>query len=139
MFTQILVPVDFSERNAQAVQVAVGLAQSGNGRVQLLHIIKLIAGGNYEDFEDFYQKLETEAETKMAALIQPVQNDEVEISSHILVGHRVQEIINFAAENQVDLIVMSSHKIDLQNPDEGWGTISHKVSILAQCPILLVK
>ena len=139
MFTQILVPVDFSERNTQAVQVAVQMARSGHGRVLLLHIIKLIAGGSDEDFDDFYKKLETEAETKMAALIQPVQNDEVEISSHILVGNRVQEIISFAAENQVDLIVMSSHKIDLENPDEGWGTISHKVSILAQCPILLVK
>ena len=139
MFTQILVPVDFSERNAQAAQVAVEMARRSNGRVQLLHIIKLIAGGSYEEFEDFYQKLESEANKKMADLIAPFQEDQVEISSHILIGNRVQEILNFSDENNVDLIVMNSHKIDLQNPDEGWGTISHKVSILAQCPILLVK
>lgn len=139
MFTQILVPVDLSDRNAQAVQVAVELAQGGHGRVQLLHIIKLIAGGSYEEFEDFYQKLETTAQTKMEALIQPYADVVIDISSHILIGHRVQEILNFASENGADLIVMNSHKIDLQNPDEGWGSISHKVSILAQCPILLVK
>jgi len=75
----------------------------------------------------------------MEKLIKPHQNADIDVSSHILIGHRVQEIINFAAENDIDLIVMNSHKIDLQNPDEGWGTISHKVSILAQCPILLVK
>jgi universal stress protein A len=139
MFTQILVPVDLSDRNAQAVQVAVEMAQSGNGRVQLLHIIKLIAGGSYEEFEDFYQKLESEAEAKMAALVQPYAAEALEISSHILLGNRVEEILNFAIEHETDLIVMNSHKIDLQNPDEGWGSISHKVSILSQCPILLVK
>ena len=139
MFTQILVPVDLSDRNAQAVQVAVDMAQSSNGRVQLLHIIKLIAGGTYEEFEDFYQKLETKAQFKMEQLTQAYAESEVDISSHILIGHRVEEIINFATEHEVDLILMNSHKIDLQNPDEGWGTISHKVGILAQCPILLVK
>ena len=139
MFAQILVPVDFSERNAQAVQVAMEIARGGDGRVQLLHIIKLIAGGSYEEFADFYQKLEADAQEKMAALIAPFVSEEVEVTSHILIGHRVQEIITFAAENEADLIVMNSHKIDLQNPDEGWGTISHKVSILSQCPILLVK
>ena len=139
MFTQILVPVDLSDRNEQAVRVAVEMAQSSYGQVQLLHIIKLIAGGSYEDFEDFYQKLENEAQAKMENLIKPFRQSEVDVSSHILIGHRVEEIINFAAENNIDLIVMNSHKIDLQNPDEGWGTISHKVGILAQCPILLVK
>lgn len=139
MFNHILVPVDFSERNAQALAIAVDMARASHGRVSLLHVIKLIAGSSYEEFEDFYEKLETEAGEKMAVLCRPFADEAVEITTHVLIGHRVHEIVTYADENQVDLIVMNSHKIDLKNPDEGWGTISHKVGILAQCPILLVK
>ncbi len=139
MFQHILVPVDLSDRNNQAVEIAVEIVQMSNGRVTLLHIIKLISGGTYDEFADFYQKLEEKAHHKMAALITPFQEEGIALSSHIFIGHRVQEIINFTAEQQADLIVMNSHKIDLENPDEGWGSISHKVGILAQYPIMLVK
>ncbi len=139
MFEHILVPLDFSERNKQALDIAVKLAQVGHGRVCLLHVIKQIAGSSFDEFADFYEKLEGEAQEKMEALIAHLQNIDVPITMQILVGHRVQEIVNVAAEQQVDLIIMNSHKVDLQNPDEGWGTISYKVGVLAQCPILLVK
>ncbi|MBX3059092.1 MAG: universal stress protein [Anaerolineae bacterium] len=138
MFEHVLVPVDFSERNPQALAVAVEMARLGNGRVTLLHVIKLISGA-LEDFQDFYEKLEAEAQDKMTTLMAAQPDVEIPLLSHIIVGHRVEEILRFAVAQEVDLIVMSSHKIDLQHPDEGWGTISHKVSILAQCPVLLVK
>jgi hypothetical protein len=41
-------------------------------------------------------------------------------------------------EAVVDRIVLSSHRIDLQNPSAGWGTVSYKVGILSQCAVLLV-
>lgn len=139
MFEHILVPLDFSERNRQALEIAIQLAQLGHGRVSLLHVIKLIAGSSFEDFADFYEKLESEAHEKMTALVAEFQSTTTPITMHVLVGHRVREIINMAADQQIDLIIMNSHKVDVQNPDEGWGTISYKVGILAPCPILLVK
>ena len=57
----------------------------------------------------------------------------------ILYGKRVYEILNFAAEHGVDLIIMSSHKLDPENVTEGWGTISFKVGVLSHCPVMLVK
>jgi hypothetical protein len=42
-------------------------------------------------------------------------------------------------ESGVELIVLSSHRVDLQNPGAGWGTMSYKVGILSQCPVLIVK
>jgi nucleotide-binding universal stress UspA family protein len=54
-------------------------------------------------------------------------------------GKRIQEILRFAEDLKADLIIMNSHRMDPENPAEGWGTISHKVGILSQCPVLLVK
>jgi nucleotide-binding universal stress UspA family protein len=57
----------------------------------------------------------------------------------VVFGHRAPEIVRYAAEVGADLIVLTSHRIDLQNPAAGWGTVSYKVGILAQGPVLLVK
>jgi nucleotide-binding universal stress UspA family protein len=47
MFQNILVPVDFSERNVQALAIALEMARMGHGRIALLHIIKFISGSTY--------------------------------------------------------------------------------------------
>ena len=39
----------------------------------------------------------------------------------------------------IEVIEMSSHRVDPRNPVQDWGAISHKISILSQCPVLLVK
>ena len=139
MFKQILVPVDFSEQNKLALAMALDLGKLSGGMVHLLHVIKLIEGDTYDEFAGFYRKLETQAQTRMDKLLTAVSQTDIDVEPHIVVGNRVQEILFFAEENNVDLILMNSHKIDPDNPDEGWGTISQKVGILAQCPILLVK
>ena len=54
-------------------------------------------------------------------------------------GRRAEDIVNFAAANGVDLIVLASHRVNPSRVNRDWGTISYKVGILAQCPVLLVK
>jgi hypothetical protein len=42
-------------------------------------------------------------------------------------------------ESAADLIVLATHAIDLSNPITGWGSVSYQISILSQCPVLLLK
>jgi len=42
-------------------------------------------------------------------------------------------------EAGTDLIVLTSHHIDLKNPPIGWRTLSYKMSTLSRCPALFVK
>jgi len=57
----------------------------------------------------------------------------------IVRGRRAEEIVKYAAANEVDLVVLASHRVNPSLVDRDWGTISYKVGILAQCPVLLVK
>ena len=52
---------------------------------------------------------------------------------------RAAEIVKYASRNEVDLIVLSSHRIEKIHPAEGWATISYRVAILAHCPVMMVK
>jgi universal stress protein A len=62
-----------------------------------------------------------------------------EVVQEIVYGDRAEEIVKFAAAHDIDLIVLASHRIDPSSTRREWGTISYKVGILAQCPVLLVK
>lgn len=139
IFNHILVPVDFTDKNRQAVDLALNMVERDSGRVTLLHVIERMAESTMEEFADFYKSLEQRAWKEMKALSVTKRTISLSIDERIQYGNRVDEILRFAREEDVDLIVMSSHRIDVDNPSQGWGTISYKVGILADCPILLVK
>ncbi len=139
MFKKILVPVDFLEDNAQAVEIAVNIALQAKGEVTLLHVIEIIAGSSFKEFQEFYAKIEQQSQKEMESLVEPHENNVINIETRIVYGNRTEEILGHAEKNENDLIILNSHRIDFDNPTSGWGTISHKVGILSQCPVMLVK
>jgi universal stress protein A len=139
MFQTILAPTDFSKTSRHALDIAVGIALLDQGQIHLLHVIETIPHLMFEELRSFYTSLEAHAGQELENLQALYRNRRVKIELHILYGNRVQEILKFTDNHQIDLIVMNSHKVDLNNPTHGWGTISYKVSALSQCPILLVK
>ena len=137
MFRRILVPVDFTRKNLRAVRLAAKLAAPRRGQVTLLHVIERIDFGDPAAYAGFYRKLESSANQKMKGLLAAAKG--VSAKAEIRYGRRVDEILRTVAEQKIDLVVMSSHRLALRNPGENWGTISYKVGILSRCPVLLVK
>ena len=136
MFKNILVPTDLSEKSIRALDVAMEIGAKDNCRITLLHVIETVEGDDQEDFGEFYEKLRARAQRKMDEMASLYGDKNHEISTEILFGKRVREIVRFAYEEGVDLIILSSHKIDAA---EGWATISYRVGILSHCPVMMVK
>ncbi len=139
MFDNILIPTDFSGKDAHAIEIARELCSPENGRITLLHVIEIIANTTLEEFDDFYRELEDRALKHLNKLAASQDKDPFTVEKRITYGNRAQEILRFAEENAIDLIIMTSHKIDIEDRAQGWGTISYKVGILSQCPVMLVK
>lgn len=139
MYDNILVPVDFSPDNAKAVETAVKLAPAENGAITLLHVIEPISDTDYMEIKDFYLRLEKKAHGELARISGPFSGKGVTIRLKTIIGDRAGSILQYALERKCDLIVMSSHKIMPGDGAAGWGTISYKVGILSQCPVMLVK
>jgi nucleotide-binding universal stress UspA family protein len=139
MFKHILVPTDFSEESQKALEIATQMALDKAGRITLLHVIETIQGEESGEFAPFYEKLKKRAETKLKAMLEPYADTLLPMEKEILVGRRVPEILHYSQDNNVDLIVLSSHKIDPHDETRGLGTISYKVAILAPCPVMVVK
>ena len=114
------------------------MAQQKAARVTLLHVVETI---EYEDDEikSFYDTLEKKAWSKMEALAQRLADADIPTEQQVLFGRRGNSIVQYAVDHDIDLIILTSHKVDLDQPPRGWATLSYQVSILCPCPVLLVK
>lgn len=138
MFQKILVPVDLSERNRPAVAAGRRLVPDG-GELTLLHVIETIQDVTFEELESFYQRLEKRANVQMESLAVEESLDPEATYHRVTYGRPAREIVRFAEEEAVDLIVLGSHPLDPEHPAESWSSVSYQVAILARCAVLLVK
>ncbi len=138
MFEKILVPVDLSDGNLRAIETSRDLALETGGEVTLIHVIEML-DLPFEELAAFYDRLEKKAVKAMRELVEPVRAAGVQVHQQIEYGKRAETIVEFAEEKDVDLIILNSHRVRLDDPASGWATLSYKIAILAQCPVLLVK
>jgi universal stress protein A len=139
MFKNILIPTDLSENSKRALDIAVSLDPEKERSITLLHVVEIIEGDDQKEFSEFYKKLRARAKKKMADIAGQYEGRNCSIDSQILIGKRVEEIVRFAYEHDIDLIILASHRINKVEPMEGWATISYRVGILSHCPVLMVK
>jgi len=139
MFRRILVPTDLTERSLRALDAAEKMCVHDVVHVTLLHVIETIEDSEFEEFESFYNSLKRRAQKKMEDMVKEYSGERMTVIREIIFGKRVREILKYAHENRIDLIILNSRKIDPQTATQGWSTISHKVSVLSHCPVLLIK
>ena len=139
MFKNILVPTDLSEKSKKALDIAVEMSSMEENTITLLHVIEMIEGVAVEEFRGFFEKLRKRAQSEMDKIAGPYEGEGPRIYKEIVIGKRVPEIIRFSNERAIDLIILSSHKIENFGTGEGWATISYQVGILAACPVMMVK
>lgn len=141
-FQNILVPVDFTKKNWAALDVVFETAVHNKAAVTLLHVIEEIDDGEFEDDPDvkeFYSRMKARSNRELETMSQRFIEAGINTQLKIRFGKRVVEIVNYSADHSTDLIVMSSHPLVDRNPAASVVTLSYQVSLLCECPILLVK
>ena len=139
VFQRILVPLDLAQKNQAALATAAEMAREHKATILLLHVTERIEHVPEEELKSFYHRLEQSVQRELSAASQSLAEQGVTASTHIVFGRRAEEVVRFAIQNQVDLIVLRSHRYDPQSASFLVGTLSHQVAVLAQCAVLLVK
>lgn len=139
LFRKILVPADLTDRNREAVALALELVRPSGGKIHLLHVIEIIPGFSLEEEKDFYDRLEAAATKHLAQLARPIQAEKVAFEAEVAYGPRAKTILDEADRIEADLIVIQSHRLDPERPHQGFGSLSYQIGIFAQTPVLLVK
>jgi len=141
-FDRILVPIDFSECSLKGVEYARGLARQFGSKLVLLHSVALqyfITSDEYAryDLPWLMEEAERASRCQMRELIETTDWQGIEVRSSLQIGHAGQQVCGRAAEDNVDLIVTSTHGTT------GFkhilvGSTAEYIVRHAACPVLVV-
>jgi nucleotide-binding universal stress UspA family protein len=143
MYSKILVPLDGSEFGERAIQHAEEIGQATKAEIILFQVVQNpirstpIAAGQKEETK-VMKEVEDKAGAYLERVASPLKAKGIKVRCNIAVGEPKGEILKKAHEEDVDLIVMSTH-------NEGdlyklvVGSIAEKVLLGTKRPVLLVK
>ena len=138
----ILLPTDFSEPSARAVEYAASLAKSLGASVHLVHVLEepvmvgsaWSAGWTTEARERRYQ----DGRAKLAAVARTIHRPADSVSVEVRTGSAIEEIVRAAIDYGCDLIVMATHgRSGVKHLV--MGSVAERVIRGAPCPVLVVR
>jgi len=142
-FKRILCPTDFSEPACKAIKAAGELAESFSAELILLHVVGAIpaldapTGMVGFDVAAYQKELSDSAERSLQERVEEHIPEDVDARTLVVHGDAAHEILRVAKEDEVDLIVLSTHG------ESGWrhrifGSVPGKVIRNAECPVLSI-
>jgi nucleotide-binding universal stress UspA family protein len=135
----ILVPLDFTDRNDQVLASAHDIAEKTGARVTLIHVVEPMADSDDETLQAFTTRLTEEAEQHLQKRADKLADLGSSVACENRVGKRHSEIVSFAMENDVDLIIMNSHRVTAATEPQNAFSLSHQIALMAPCAILMLK
>jgi universal stress protein A len=142
VFTRILVPTDFSQRSAAAIEYAVEIARSMHAQLIILHIMTEPSAFEYTLGglpPGEWDQAKEEAEKKLAEETNRTKLIYREVGSLLRTGLDLRdEILKVAKEISADLLILPTHGYT------GWkhlllGSDAEKILKHAECPVLIVR
>jgi nucleotide-binding universal stress UspA family protein len=137
--SHILVPHDFSETSAAAAKYATALARTTRARVTFLHVGNSAQAAFDAEFPIGLEDAREDAiRERLLKIVTPQEQIELAPQFAVRPGAPASEIVRYAEEHGVDLIVMGTHGRGLLG-HVVMGSVAEKVVRTASCPVLTVR
>ncbi|NVJ52754.1 MAG: universal stress protein [Campylobacteraceae bacterium] len=146
MFTKILVPLDGSDKSFEALDFASNIAKKYDAEVFLLSVFRkysfmegsfasLNSGIDKDNLEDALRESSKEIVSEGKEILK--NNEVTKVRAFVKTGAAAKEILKFSKDNNIDLIIIGSKG---QGELSGYllGGVSHKVTGLAKCPVMVI-
>lgn len=150
-FGKILVPTDGSRAARKALFEAIVIARKVGARI---HIIAVVDPGEFppgmllgllkkdrqlsDSIAKFMATVKTQTRREALADVAMCKSEGVYAAYDILAGRPVEMILKYASGKKIDLIVLGSQGLHGLNKIRAMGSVSRKISELANCPVMLV-
>jgi len=138
MYEKILVPTDGSEGAQHALEEALELARRFDAVVHSLSIVDTTAVPPDTDYAGAFDSFEGIAERTTDDAVARVEEAGVEAVGAVRAGTPHRSILDYADENDIDLVVMGTHgRTGIQR--YLLGSVTEKVVRTADVPVLTVR
>ena len=141
---QILCATDFSEASAEALRLAVALAEKHHSEMTFLHVVETLsemseaASRVLVDVESLRQDIDRRTRERLQHALTAVGPTEARIEPRVAVGSAYKEILKIAAVERMDLIVIGAQGHSLLERMLSGSNAQHVIRA-ATCPVLTVR
>jgi nucleotide-binding universal stress UspA family protein len=138
MYDRILLPTDGSAHTQRATEHAIDIAQTRDAE---LHVFSVVDDRSFlvlddDRVEEVRSELEENALDAIAEAVEAADRAGVATESDVAVGHPANCIVDYAADNDIDLVVMGTSGDEYE--DNVVGSVSERVVGTASVPVLTV-
>jgi len=137
----VLAPVDFSEHAQLGLAHARELARAYDASLDIIHVVEdAVFPSVYgiDPITPYMPDVQKRATDALERLSNDVVSGVVPTQLHVVGGYAARDIIDFASDNDTDLIVMATHgRAGLER--FLIGSVAEKVIRSASCPVFTVK
>jgi universal stress protein A len=141
---RVLVPTDFSDSAKNAFTYGVSFAREYEAELVLLHVVENVTVGYASDLfpvpmAEVFQEISGYARAELGKLGHEARERGLSAVKELVVqGKPSNEIIRFAKENGVDMIVLGTHGKGMLD-QALFGSTTERVVRRAPCPVLTVR
>jgi nucleotide-binding universal stress UspA family protein len=141
---RVLFPTDFSGFAREALSYAVAMAEDYGASLHILHVVPTPEMAlQFEAMApvldaDFFTELEKGAQEQLEKVVPDEVRERVDLTLATRRGAAFVEIVRYARENDIDLIVIATHgRTGLRHAL--FGSVAEKVVRKSPCPVLSVR
>ncbi len=140
---QILCAIDFAEYSPIIADYANTMAQAFNSDLHVIYVAPTLT--QYVGFqvppssiENFVGEIITGAEDRMSSFLEENFSGDLSVKGHVLTGYAAEEILNFATNYNIDIIVMGTH--GRKGIDRIlFGSVAERIVKSAHIPVLTLR
>ena len=142
-FKKVLAPTDFSRHSENALRYACSMAAQFVADLHLLHVVQdvwaaMAEPGFVPPSGNWLEDLKTSVRSELEKRPDPPWTEKLTITREVRRGAPFLEIIRYAKENDVDLIVLGTHgRSGLAHVL--LGSVAERVVRKSPCPVLTVR
>ncbi len=141
LYQRILIATDGSEPNKKAVSYGVELARLSSAKVNVAYVVDTAAFASVPmdaGWEMMYELLQKEGNEAIQQIVDDAKASGIDIEGSLLEGHPSHEIIEFAQNNEIDVIVLGT--LGKGGLDRFLlGSVAEKVTRNSKVPVLVVR
>jgi len=138
---KILWPTDFSEASYRTFEIVRELAAKDSSAVWAIHVVQPVSVFSAElnvTLPAYEQDLMEYSRTALDKAVAARSGSELKITPVFRTGNPADEIVRFADEEKMEIIVIATHGESAFHHFI-FGSVADKVIRLASCPVLVIR
>lgn len=148
IYNNILVPYDGSKFSEKALETAKTLAKTSDSILYIVTVLDVSdvsppglirSKKTRKTFDQIRNSVRRSIETALEQKEQECKYLGIKAFTQIREGSASDELLKFITKNNIDLVVIGSQGLSGFSKLKALGSISRKISELANCPVMIVR